>query len=690
MYLPTEVLEEVCLHLSRIALRHSASLVCRRWFLVCRRLLHNVGHWKLMGDGEQGELVSKIRSFQLDTLHCWLLMDYELPLELGPVITSEQHRVAWRTFMRAMIMPNCHTDGVKSTGLARTGSLECAMYNIRQFAFHGYRMTFSKVIDPLLPYLSRIRSLVLDYRDPGRSVDLFRILDMCLFLEDITIQGPHLSHVAIDDESIGKENSGQRDPFMSTEEIARALDSAFEYYSPEDYIVDSQRRTSAVKARISTHFNQRYRLCSLVVARANIPLAVLERVIVACTDLRVLKLRSINKDGWLGIEDIDDSDQTMTCLEDIMRGQIMELARDCCPKLEWLHLMRQSSEERDTSNLERLNDVFIQPLSSLADLSLPSSNPTISSAATSDITPPCVQQVTMLCSHMPSRWTLKVQMLFDQITALEIFPNPMNPFDSSCLNNILCQMPNLLHLHGSSASFSVTELWFPPPASTTNVYNGTVIPSAHSQAIQASQMSGNSGKRLARYFKRRDRDEKKFAQRNAALQTALLPVPRTWQCRQLRTLDIGLSSSVTSIDITTLYRYLVLHCPHIQNLVLTGVPDLYVGQRLPVKSDATAGRTNRVSIKAPLQLQILQELKELVSIDISVRMIPGFVESRDFRFLRKQALASTNAWPQLESLTIRYAEAPLVMSSLSSVVNELREVRPAVVIRFRHDLHQLL
>ncbi|KAI9240160.1 MAG: hypothetical protein BYD32DRAFT_459151 [Podila humilis] len=35
---------------------------------------------------------------------------------------------------------------------------------------------------------------------------------------------------------------------------------------------------------------------------------------------------------------------------------------------------------------------------------------------------------------------------------LELFPNPLDPFDSARPNNILCQMPNLIHLDGSLAS----------------------------------------------------------------------------------------------------------------------------------------------------------------------------------------------------------------------------------------------
>lgn len=297
---------------------------------------------------------------------------------------------------------------------------------------------------------------------------------------------------------------------------------------------------------------------------------------------------------------------------------------------------------------------------------------------------------------MPSRWTLSIQRLFGQITSLEIFPNPLDPFDAACLNNILCQMPNLLHLDGSLVDFSTKELWLVERVTTSNTFNGNNFPSVLSQAVQVGQASSNSGKRLARYFKRSDRDEKMAVRRKAHIPTACLPVPKTWQCRALCTLRIGLSAGLMSIDVAALFKYLVVNCPNIQHLSLTGVPELYVGQRLPVLAGATvrAGQRTgtalssthqgRLSTKAPSQLQVLQELRGLRSLDIFVRTIPGFVEKTDFRFLRKRATVTT--WPSMESLIIRYNDSPLTIS-FSTILGELHDMRPSIEVRFRHELH---
>ena len=58
-----------------------------------------------MGDHDQAELLEKIRAFRVDTLCCNLLNDPDLLVGMGPVISPEQHRHAWRTFMRAMVKP---------------------------------------------------------------------------------------------------------------------------------------------------------------------------------------------------------------------------------------------------------------------------------------------------------------------------------------------------------------------------------------------------------------------------------------------------------------------------------------------------------------------------------------------------------------------------------------------------------
>ena len=563
-------------------------------------------------------------------------------------------------------------------------------------------MNFQKVLDPLLPYLSCVRSLALDYRDDGRSVALFRILDICTGLEELLIQGPYVHSVTIVDNSSNVTEDYQQIPYSTAFAWSQTLDNEdVEYYSTKDYLVGSRARTAATISKISAQHSRRYRLSSIVIARATILPCILERLIVACPDLRILKARSINKTSWFGTMDSLASDQgggeASQCLEHFSKRHLMELARDCSPNLEWIHLMRQSEDEQDTLHLDRVSQVFLQ--SKFENNSTLLQSTSAGSMTTSDTTKPslslCSLQVTMLCSHMPSRWTVRIQKLFSQITALEIFPNSLDPFDSACLNNILCQMPNLLHLDGSLVDFSTKELWLVEPVTRSNVFNGNNIPSALSQAIQVGQVSCNSGKRLARYFKRFDRDEKMAVRRRADLQTAFLPVPKIWQCRELRTLRIGLLATLTSIDITAFFNYLVKHCPSIQHLSLTGVPELYVGQRLPALTGVTgragqrlcaassSSHPGRLSTKAPPQVQVLQELRLLLSLDISVRTIPGFVEKTDFRFLRKRAMAT--AWPSMESLIIRYIDSPLT-TSFSPILSELHDMRPSIEFRFQHEL----
>lgn len=691
MFFPPEVLEHICSQLSQATLRHCASLVSRQWYLVCRVFIHRPSLWKVMGDRDQAELLEKIKAFRVDTLCCYLLIDPDLHMDMGPVISPEQHRPAWRSFMRAMMKPKRQLvvqDGINLPAIPSCRRPpDCLMDHIRHFVFRGYRMNFQKVLEPLLPYLSCVRSLTLDYRDEGRSVALFRILDMCMCLEELSIQGPYFHSVTILDNNSNCHES-------------EALDNGdIEYYSNEDYLIDSRARTAATIAKISAQHSRRYRLSSVVITRATIPPCILERLIVACPDLRILKARSINKSNWFGTTGIQGSDQSggeaSQYHEHLSKRHLMELARDCSPNLEWIHLMRQSGDELDTLHLGQINQVFLQSRGedSATSTSLPSAGSMTTTITTSPS--PCSSQVTMLCSHMPSRWTLSIQRLFSQITALEIFPNPLDPFDSACLNNILCQMPSLLHLDGSLVDFSTKELWLVEPATTSNAFNGNNIPSVLSQTVQVGQVTSNSGKRLARYLKRFDRDEKMAARKRVNLPTAFLPVPKAWQCRGLTTLRIGLLASLTSIDTTAFFQYLVANCPNIQHLSLTGVPELYVGQRLPILTGVTvrAGRRpnttssstgqGRLSTKAPSQLQVLQELRGLRSLDIFVRTVPGFVEKTDFRFLRKRAKATI--WPSMESLMIRYIDSPLT-TSFSTILDELHDMRPSMEVRFRHEL----
>lgn len=358
-----------------------------------------------MGDHDQAELLEKIRAFRVDTLCCYLLIDPDLPMDMGAVVSPEQHRPAWRSFMRAMVKPKHQLvvqDEIDTPAVPSCRRPpDCLMNHIRHFIFRGYRMNFQKVLRPLLPFLSYVRSLTLDYRDEGRSVDLFRILDMCICLEELSIQGPYFHSVTILDSSSNASEHYQEIPYSAAYEWSEALNSEdIEYYSTEDYLADSSARTAATISKISAQHSRRYHLSSIVITRATIPPCILERLIVACPDLRILKVRLINKANWFGNIEILGSDQSegeaSQYLERLSKRHLMELARDCSPNLEWVHLMRQSGDELDTLHLDRIGQVFLQLRGGGSSMPLSSPSAGSMSANITANPSPCSLQVTML------------------------------------------------------------------------------------------------------------------------------------------------------------------------------------------------------------------------------------------------------------------------------------------------------
>ncbi|KAG0005050.1 hypothetical protein BGZ80_009251 [Entomortierella chlamydospora] len=597
---PLEVLGLVCSHLSQSTLRANVSLVCKDWNAVSDRFIRRFGVWSALSEDYQKRLLEQMK--KLDTLECWFNMDPDIPYSES-VITQENTRQRWRMFRDAILAPfdNEFQDDISHREQRQKQQQgehlpKCLLHNIRKLSLRGCFINYSDAIVDLHrgQGLKFLKSFFLEIHQGSRDFLLFPFLDDCPNLLEFTIRVPFSSTVKV--------LTGDADDLI-----------------PDDIPLPVNPETAHFPVRPKPiippkEYQQRYNLRVFDIANCTIKHPVIERIVSTCPKLQVLKANDINKQVWIGGLGIYHSYQ-------INHKRLLDHAKIMCPDLKWYNVFVRQSAPTDSEHMERVNTYF--PDTRYLSISC--------------------------CGYQPAMpHALIPRTLFNQITVLEVNPNYNTSSHSGIMNKILCQTPNLLHLIAPKYALLTSELYEPPEP----------------EVVTAPWSFYIENKRARR---RQERMERRCQRRGALLRyqnagssstsnsTPGSDDPKVWQCRDLRSFDMGLDSAANSSFVFATYLERNRLFSNLTDLRLS-MPTLKVGQRMDpphvVKqrekkaAEKLRHRQGLEDIKTkelktperyPNELLHLEGLRSLEFLHVTVQRVPGMVHPSDFEFLKKQS-----------------------------------------------------
>ncbi|KAF9993442.1 hypothetical protein BGZ79_001855, partial [Entomortierella chlamydospora] len=301
LVLPNEIVERIVMQLSQPSLRHSASLVCRQWNVVCRGFIQRSGVWRawVSAESESPEelaLLEKMRT--LDRIICSISTGPAVDSATGaragvargfPQLKKEKNCItAWKRFMKALIAPV--QDAAHENSNLSNESLvprrQCLLQYIQHLIIRDIQIIDAKLLDPLLPNgLKYMRTIRLEYQAAG-TIHLFTLLDSAPFLESLTVKCPadRTVHMPAEDSS---------DHWSTISSSAR---DAFKAHSSWNVgTLSLERPPPGIRFDEPRIRQQQYRLQHFNVTNVNIMHHVLERLITTCPDLLTLKIQEVNR-----------------------------------------------------------------------------------------------------------------------------------------------------------------------------------------------------------------------------------------------------------------------------------------------------------------------------------------------------------------------------------------------------------
>ncbi|KAF9952880.1 hypothetical protein BGZ72_005864, partial [Mortierella alpina] len=392
---------------------------------------------------------------------------------------------------------------------------------------------------------------------------------------------------------------------------------------------------------------------------------VLERVIATCPDLCVFKLHDINYPFWV-------PELSLTKDEPVDEERLWNHVRDSCPKIDWYHVLPAVNiHVNRIETLERMRQ---------------------SGVLGRCLTTTCIWTCRDLLQD------LNVRRVLNNVTVLEVLPVYGRQSETQSFQQLLCQMPNLLHVIAPNMVFVATEV--------------LVIPGVARPEILRDRFNHhNRGrKRLERKEKRQQR-QKALERFQVPKQDRLAAIPEVWQCRDLRTMAMDFDT-FSSGNFSLFTQYVETH-RLLRNLTLLsiGVFELRVGQvkKNPIAEMAPPERWENNFLP-------LRGLRCLETLEIKTQSIVGVIQAADFEFLRKRNhsqivmffISAKNKdagsdleeedsarnqtcgpkertfWPHLQSLHIKYRRVQTATTNFTDVVAGMEQIRPGVEFVIKH------
>ncbi|KAF9960664.1 hypothetical protein BGZ72_006395 [Mortierella alpina] len=635
---PTGVLDRVCSHLSQATLRCAVSLVCKEWNSVSARYIRRMGVWKDPTTEQENRLLEHMPS--LHTLVCW----FGIKSCTAPFAHNTNGRGVLLQSLRASLdqfLTNI-TDPLPAAGKDQTANRiesKCLFHHIRRLVLRGSSMTYEASIPLVLGQLQFLQSLELHVE--CSDIPLFELLNNSPSLTDLKI--------------VGKMDVRSRLLSGDDEDLIPEEPGSFRYHA-NAHLHNYRKPLDPIPPK---SYRDRYRLRSFDIKNIVVKQRVLERVITTCPELRVFKLHEINNS-------INMPELSVSKFLLIDEERLWNHLKNCCPKIDWYHISLVAKI--------RTNDERMEALERLIQ---------------------CKTLGRFLTTTCTTKWPdfledLDVRKALRHVTVLEVLPTVNHHKKTESLQQLLCLMPNLLHLIAPDVVFVSPEV--------------LVLPGCARPEGLRKEFIHNKRDR-----KRQEREEKR-QQRQKALerfhvlrQDRLDAIPDIWQCKDLRTMDIKFGNSIDNFSVFT--QYVEAH-RLLRNLTSLSINVCELRVEVPYEYPTYS------FFQPPPKhndFLLLRGLRCLEKLDIKANTILGIVYAKNFWFLRKQNdaplmlfIADKNKdagsdleeesastvgyeqrkdrtfWPRLQSLHIKYHVTDADQPDFVEVVAGIEQIRPGV------------
>ncbi|KAF9958318.1 hypothetical protein BGZ72_000523, partial [Mortierella alpina] len=398
--IPLELLGLVCTHLSQATLRFAVSLVCKEWYTVSKLYIRRTGVWKYPTEEQERQLLAHMPI--LSTLECW----YGSPsayLSPGPVLTRSPG-ISWDRFRTAISAPLSFAD---KDQMIDSTSPTCLLHHIRRLILKGPEIAWGISIFPILGPFQFLQSLEL--RMGSIRIPLFELLNNSPCLTELKVMC-HIYH--------GTQLLSGDDEDQILETPDSVIDPATAHFPRKPPVIIPPKA-----------YPDRYKLQVFDIDHVVVKQRVLERVIATCPDLRVFKLHDINKPFWI-------PELSMSKHYPIDEERLWNHLKDYCPKINWYHILTvRSMHVNGLKTLERI----------LQNRALGR----------------------FLTTSFTSKWhdlleDLDVRRALRRVTVLEVLPVNGYPCETQYLQQLLCLMPNLLHVIAPNVVFGAADLLVMP------------------------------------------------------------------------------------------------------------------------------------------------------------------------------------------------------------------------------------
>ncbi|KAF9568102.1 hypothetical protein EC968_003122 [Mortierella alpina] len=561
----------------------------------------------------------------LQTLECWFGLTTGY-LTYDKVLLDQSLRNSWDRFMTAITTPLQALDKDQRAGSTRP---KCLLHHIRRLIFKGSRMTYEVAIPQILGHFQFLQSLELHVR--WTRIPLFELLNNSPSLRQLRVVGQR---------SLGTEVVSGDDEDL----IPVFPDPAPHLATGRPPIIDPPKT-----------YPHRYKLQVFDIHCVVVKQRVLERLIATCPDLRVFKLHEINERIWV-------PQLLMSRSFPIDEERLWDHLQNCCPKVDWYSIsLQENLGAEGTEPLRRM-----QQSNSLGRFFTTSCN---------------VDWLDYLGDDA-------IRAL-SNVTVLEVLPNGSSSKWTESLQQLLCLMPNLLHLMATGMVFVATKVLVVP---------GGTRPAA----LRKQFIFNNRDRKRQEREERRQRRQKALERFQASTQDRKPTISEVWQCRDLRTMAMDFGDRNDHFRLFT--QYIAGH-RLLRNLTSLSIRiwELRIGQ----------AKENPPADMVPPErwendFLILQGLRCLEALDVRTRSILGVIQATDFEFLRKQNhsevilfITSKNKddgsdldesstgnkrygrrkdrtfWPHLQSLHIKYHCRRDTINT-AELVAGMEQIRPGV------------
>ena len=325
----------VCHYLSQATLRLSASLVSRRWNVVCNLFIRRTVLWKAFSSDYDQFVLDTLR--EVISLECWLYEDPDMARSWLPYMPVGFRLDAWQAFWPKLLAPikqgdSCTIDNNNDSSVDSDSNL-CLMDTIRHLRL--LCLPFSQPVtylDDLQPHFRSLRSLELRiFGGYTGSCAIFILMDNSPQLRSLKISGPRYG-------------IRQGDLIAGDNE-----DSIIDL--PEQDI-DPETAHFHVRPKVVTPPNksypQRYKLEVVDAFLLNVHQRVLERLISTWPELRILRVLEANAQSWTL-----NHGYTTKVLK-----RLFDHAKDCCQRLVSMEVLPRAFEVSDPTHLHRIAKFF--------------------------------------------------------------------------------------------------------------------------------------------------------------------------------------------------------------------------------------------------------------------------------------------------------------------------------------------